>query len=93
MLIYTFYIKILVNIYGILDDCSRYLLFLKCIESKHSQNTAEAAIETILKYGKPYCFWGDNGTENAGVFKKFLIANDIVLKNTLHGLIPVFLAA
>ena len=69
-------------IYGIMDDRSRYILLLRFIGTKESKKTAQAAIDAIVQYGKPYCFWGDNGTENLGEFRDLLIANGIVMKNT-----------
>ena len=56
---------------SLIDDHSRYIRLLSCIDS-------------IDKHGKPFAIWSENGSETKEVFHPYLMDNKIVHINTRH---------
>jgi transposase InsO family protein len=54
------------NVFGIIDDKSRYLLCFQFLPDKTAESCAYALIETIERFGKPKFLTTDNGQEFLG---------------------------
>jgi transposase InsO family protein len=64
-------------LYAIIDDASRFIVDWCILPSKHADCTMVVARRAMEVYGRPYCFWTDNGGENRGDFRKMLIELEV----------------